>query len=103
MTPKNSILPNGTSIDQAASFPSEHTGASKTASHRPGRPPRVTSRKWRLHLVRRNGVFHFRRRWPEEIRHHGAPAFLSVSLRTQVLCDAVKRISLSGLRHCSRA
>ncbi|TNF22417.1 MAG: hypothetical protein EP318_03755 [Rhodobacteraceae bacterium] len=44
-----------------------------------------------MHRVRRNRVFHFRRRWPEEIRRHGAPTFLSVSLRTQVLSDAVKR------------
>ncbi len=91
MTPKKSIFPNGIATLQAASLPSAHHGASQTASHRPGCRPRVTGRKWGLHLVRRNQVFHFRRRWPEKIRRRGAPAFLSVSLRTQVLSDAVKR------------
>ncbi|WP_354544373.1 DUF6538 domain-containing protein [Roseovarius sp. MBR-78] len=41
--------------------------------------------------MRRNGIFYFRRRWPEKIRRFGAPAFLSVSLRTHVLAEAVKR------------
>jgi hypothetical protein len=44
--------------------------------------------------VRRSGIFQFRRRWPTALTKHGAPAFLSVSLRTDVLSDAVKRSAL---------
>ena len=52
---------------------------------------RSTGRRWGLHLVRRNGVFHFRRRWPAALRKRGAPEFLCISLRTHVLAEAVKR------------
>ena len=36
-------------------------------------------------------MFHFRRRWPAELRTFGAPEFLSISLRTNLLREAVKR------------
>ncbi len=48
-------------------------------------------RRWGLHLVRRNGTFYFRRRWPKSLHDVGAPEFLSISLRTQILSEAVKR------------
>src|SRR6056297_8902 len=91
MTSKNSILPNGIAVDQAASLPSPRRSGSQTGSHRARCRTQEPSRKWGLHLVRRNGIFYFRRRWPEKIRRFGAPAFLSVSLRTHVLAEAVKR------------
>src|SRR6056297_2257796 len=91
MTTKNSILSNGIAVDQAASLPSPRRGGSQTGSHRAGCGPREPSRKWGLHLVRRNGIFYFRRRWPEKIRRLGSSSFQSVSLRTHVLSEAVKR------------
>ncbi|MEO9629684.1 MAG: DUF6538 domain-containing protein [Sulfitobacter sp.] len=88
---KKRIVPNGIAVDQAATLPSPLRGGSQTGSHRSGCRPRESSRKWGLYLVRRNKVFYFRRRWPEKLRQYGAPAFLSVSLRTQILSEAVKR------------
>ncbi|WP_408607866.1 DUF6538 domain-containing protein [Acidimangrovimonas sediminis] len=92
MHQKKSILPNGIADDQSATLPSAHRGASHCASHRRG----GAGRRWGLHLVRRNGIFHFRRRWPETLRHLGAPEFLSVSLRTNFLSIATERAC--GLR-----
>ncbi|WP_420915826.1 DUF6538 domain-containing protein [Oceaniglobus indicus] len=88
---KKRILPNGIAVDQAASLPSPRRGGSQTGSH--GRRTRSSNpgRRWGLHLVRRNSIFHFRRRWPEKLRRRGAPEFLSVSLRTHVFSSAVKR------------
>jgi len=91
MASKNVIPPNGITVDQAASLPSPHRGGSQTGSHRARCRTQEPSRKWGLHLVRRNGIFYFRRRWPEKIRRLGAPEFLSRSLRTHVLAEAVKR------------
>ena len=91
MIHKKSILPNGIAVDQAASLPSARRGASQTASHSRGCGRRDARRKWGLHLVRRSRIFHFRRRWPESLRNLGAPEFLSVSLRTDVLSIAAAR------------
>ncbi|WP_368502190.1 DUF6538 domain-containing protein [Salipiger sp. 1_MG-2023] len=91
MSSKNCILTNGIAADQAVSLPSPRRGGSQTGSHRARCRTREPSRKWGLHLVRRNGIFYFRRRWPKKIRCLGAPAFLSVSLRTHLLAEAVKR------------
>lgn len=88
---KKHILPNGIAVDQAATLPSPLRGGSQTGSHRPGCRPSDSRRKWGLHLVRRNGVFYFRRRWRTPLRKNGAPEFLSVSLRTNILSEAVKR------------
>lgn len=66
----------------------------RTASHCMRAKPSHSRRRWGLHLVRRNGIFQFRRRWPTALTKIGAPAFLSVSLRTDVLSDAVKRSAL---------
>ncbi|MEX1234779.1 MAG: DUF6538 domain-containing protein [Roseovarius sp.] len=41
--------------------------------------------------MRRNGVFYFRRRWPAFLRKNGASEFLSISLQTHLLTEAVKR------------
>lgn len=56
--------------------------------------PSHSRRRWGLHLVRRNGIFQFRRRWPTALTKIGAPVFLSVSLRTDVLSEAVKRSAI---------
>ena len=88
---KKPISSNGIAATQASILPCPHRGGSQTGSHRPGCRSRGPGRKWGLHLVRRNGVFYFRRRWPEKLQHFGAPEFLSVSLRTQILSEAVKR------------
>ncbi|MBB91472.1 MAG: hypothetical protein CMF68_10865 [Magnetovibrio sp.] len=88
---KKRIVPNGIAVDQAATLPSPLRGGSQTGSHRPGCRPSDSRRKWGLHLVRRNGVFYFRRRWTTPLRKNGAPEFLSVSLRTNILSEAVKR------------
>lgn len=88
---KKHILPNGIAVNQAASLPSPPRGGSQTGSHRSGCRPRESKRKWGLYLVRRSKTFYFRRRWPKKFCEHGAPAFLSVSLRTQIHSEAVKR------------
>ncbi|WP_425597700.1 DUF6538 domain-containing protein [Thalassorhabdomicrobium marinisediminis] len=88
---KKHILPNGIAANQAASLLSPRGRGSQTGSHRQSSGRSNLYRRWGLHLVRRNHVFYFRRRWPEKPRKYGAPAFLSVSLRTQVLSEAVKR------------
>lgn len=91
MNTQKSIDTNGIAVDQAASLPSPRRGGSQTGSHRPLSGRRDPGRRWGFHLTRRNGVFYFRRRWPQALRALGAPEFLSVSLRTHVLADAVKR------------
>ncbi|MGB2201776.1 MAG: DUF6538 domain-containing protein, partial [Pseudooceanicola atlanticus] len=88
MIQKKSIPSNGIAVDQAAILPSPRRGGSQTGSH--GRKTRSANpgRRWGLHLVRRNGIFYFRRRWPKALRDVGAPEFCSVSLRTDILADA---------------
>lgn len=91
MIQKNFILPNGIAVDQAASLPSPRGRGSQTGSHCPQGRRSNPGRRWGLHIVRRNRVFYFRRRWPQSLREFGAPEFLSVSLRTEILAEAVKR------------
>jgi hypothetical protein len=93
---KKDISPNGLAGLQVGDpGPVQHR-ASHSASHRPRGTRSESGRRWGLHLVRRNGIFHFRRRWPLALRSLGAPEFLSVSLRTHLLGEAVKRKRFLG-------
>ena len=91
MIQKKSIPFNGIAVDQAAILSSPRGRGSQTGSHGSIARSSNPGRRWGLHLVRRNRVFYFRRRWPQSLRDVGAPEFLSVSLRTEILSDAVKR------------
>lgn len=55
------------------------------SSTRPARSPAAP------YLWRRGGVFQFRRRLPKRLVDLGAPEFLSLSLRTHLLPEAMKR------------
>ncbi|WP_371398856.1 DUF6538 domain-containing protein [Marinovum algicola] len=91
MVQKKPIPPNGIAVDQAAILPSRRGRGSQTGSHGRSTRSRNPGRRWGLHLVRRNGIFYFRRRWPKALRDVGASDFFSVSLRINVLAEAVKR------------
>ncbi|MBV0893139.1 hypothetical protein KTN05_15085 [Paracoccus sp. Z118] len=88
---KKDSLSIGLATGNPGNLPSARRRASQTGSHAAARRRREPGRRWGLHLTRRNGVFYFRRRWPQGLRHFGAPEFLSLSLQTHVLADAVKR------------
>ncbi|WP_349295454.1 hypothetical protein ABEB22_16475 (plasmid) [Thioclava sp. 'Guangxiensis'] len=91
MSVKKSKKINKVNASASGVFRRSCNSGSQGDSHRSPKRGQTASRRWGLYLIRRNEVFYFRKRWPQDLCDSGTAAFLSISPRTKILSEAVKR------------